>query len=86
MDQKLGWPSHSRAWQDALRLYILTETQNGKTSELANFILVYKLDHVSVWDRLTGDPDTELYALLYEYCWGTEECMPEVMRPFYNWN
>lgn len=72
LDQQLGWPSQSEAFGDAVKVFILAESNKPSPS-----LYLYKLFAMPEWTK------SEIYANLFAWSGGDREKMPEIFREFY---
>jgi hypothetical protein len=96
MDRESGWLSRSPEFMEAVQVYIqsawaIPELRDPWTERIVFFPgigapLRPERDLLSYWFWRGGwGGYTELYAELLQWSGGEREAMPEIFRPFYDW-
>lgn len=88
LDDNSGWISHSPEFSEAVYLFVGSELiahdTDSQSYKLANTIL--RLPGVISWRGRWLDSQSEIYATIFMYSGGARENMPEIFRPFYDWD
>lgn len=85
LDDEAGWISHSKEFSLTVSAFVWLELSEKDTPHP----YVYKIMIFPGVFRNTPsfftDDNAELYASLFEWSRGVSENMPELLRPFYDW-
>jgi hypothetical protein len=87
LDDRGGWISHTQKFNEAIYIFVASELIAHDTGSYS-YILANTILRVpgSIggkfywWDR-----QSEIYATIFQSSDGKIEKMPEIFRPFYNW-
>lgn len=85
LDDEADWISHSKEFSLSVSAFVWFELDADNEPhpfvyKIMTFPGVFR-NTPSFWT----DDNAELYASLFEWAEGKEENMPELLRPFYNW-
>ena len=82
LDRKAGWISQSPEFSKAIQMYLYVELGKDaiETLPAAMMEMTYR-------SRDYNEPvKMELYAFLFQQAQGNKNNMPEIFRPFYDWD
>lgn len=85
LDDEADWISHSKEFSLSVSAFVWFELDADREPhpfvyKIMTFPGVFR-NTPSFWT----DDNAELYASLFEWAEGKEESMPELLRPFYDW-
>ena len=88
LDDDGGWISHTPEFGEAVYVFTASELIAHDT-ESQRYKLAHKIMRmpgVISWAGRWLDSQAEIYATIFQAADGKEENMPEIFRPFYDWD
>lgn len=83
LDHEGGWISRTKEFSLAAEVFLWVEIASDAPHPLAHKIVT--MPGLFEWDGWLTKPQAELYANLLQWSGGVSENMPELLRPYYDW-